>query len=111
MLDVQAEVPQEMDCEASVKITVNDPWSIKGALWSPRFPKAKDVGWWLVLGTEAGELLALKRVCSLFFCCFSRWHHVVYRAVGVGGLVPSCAYFVQFYRRTLTLKRLCTATP
>ena len=30
---------------------------------APRFPKAKDEGWWLVLGeVDSGELLALKRV-------------------------------------------------
>lgn len=27
--------------------------------------RAKDVGWWIVLGTEQGELLALKRVGTL----------------------------------------------
>ncbi|CAM9493706.1 unnamed protein product [Ectocarpus sp. 12 AP-2014] len=36
-----------------------------GSLWSPRFPRAKEVGWWIVLGTEDGELLALKRVGTL----------------------------------------------
>ncbi|CAM9972685.1 unnamed protein product [Hapterophycus canaliculatus] len=35
---------------------------MSGSLWSPRFPRAKEVGWWIVLGTEEGELLALKRV-------------------------------------------------
>lgn len=29
------------------------------------FSRAKDVGWWIVLGTEQGELLALKRVGTL----------------------------------------------
>lgn len=52
------------DCEATVDIVVAQPLSgnIRGNLWSPRFPKAEEVGWWVVLGTEAGELLALKRV-------------------------------------------------
>lgn len=39
-------------------------------LGAPLFPcflhcRAKDVGWWIVLGTEQGELLALKRVGTL----------------------------------------------
>lgn len=30
---------------------------------APHFPKAKDVGWWVVLGEmDSGELLAVKRV-------------------------------------------------
>lgn len=34
-----------------------------GKAHSPRFPKAKDEGWWLVLGeVDSKELLALKRV-------------------------------------------------
>ena len=33
---------------------------------APRFPKAKDAGWWLVLGViDDGELLALKRIGSI----------------------------------------------
>ena len=44
---------------------------------APRFPKAKDEGWWLVLGeVDSGELVALKRLgfvrgstrSSLAFC-------------------------------------------
>ena len=31
-------------------------------VFAPRFHKAKDLGWWLVLGAPDGELLALKRV-------------------------------------------------
>jgi Sec63 Brl domain len=32
----------------------------------PRFPKARELGWWLVLGdTAAGEVLAMKRVGRL----------------------------------------------
>lgn len=32
-------------------------------VYAPRFPKAKDEGWWLVLGeVDSGELLALKRL-------------------------------------------------
>jgi len=31
--------------------------------YTPRFPKPKDEGWWLVLGNvDSGELLALKRL-------------------------------------------------
>ena len=30
---------------------------------APRFPKAKDEGWWLVLGcADSGDLVAMKRV-------------------------------------------------
>ena len=44
--------------------------------YAPKFPKAKDEGWWLVLGeTDSEKLLALKRIrflggrtqCSLAF--------------------------------------------
>ena len=32
-------------------------------MYAPRFPKAKDEGWWLVLGeVDSKELLALKRL-------------------------------------------------
>lgn len=50
------------DCVANVRVTVTGTGGGRGALWSPRFPRAKEVGWWVVLGTENGELLALKRV-------------------------------------------------
>ena len=31
--------------------------------YAPRFPKAKDEGWWVILGeVDSGELLALKRL-------------------------------------------------
>ncbi|CAM9363686.1 unnamed protein product [Sphacelaria rigidula] len=59
------EVGQEADCEATVKVTIANPWNSRGALWTPRFPKAKELSWWLILGTEDGELLALKRVGAL----------------------------------------------
>ena len=33
---------------------------------TPRFPKSKDEGWWLVLGeVDSGELLALKRLGAI----------------------------------------------
>lgn len=44
-----------------------------GSLWSPRFPRAKEVGWWIVLGTEDGELLALKRVSETWGRLCSRF--------------------------------------
>lgn len=65
---LQEEVGQEADCEATVKVTIANPWNSRGALWTPRFPKAKELSWWLILGTEDGELLALKRVRLLALC-------------------------------------------
>ena len=36
---------------------------LDGYAYTPRFPKAKDEGWWIILGeVDTGELLALKRV-------------------------------------------------
>lgn len=33
---------------------------------APRFPKAKDEGWWVLIGeVDSGELLALKRLGSV----------------------------------------------
>ncbi|CAM9759134.1 unnamed protein product [Discosporangium mesarthrocarpum] len=34
----------------------------RGSLWSPRFPKAKELGWWVMVGTDGGLLLAVKKV-------------------------------------------------
>ena len=34
--------------------------------YTPRFPKAKDEGWWVLIGeVDSGELLALKRLGSV----------------------------------------------
>ena len=54
--------------EGTVAIVVAQTVGSRGALWSPRFPRAEEVGWWIVLGTQEGELLALKRVSG----CYSR---------------------------------------
>lgn len=34
-----------------------------GSVYSPRYPKNKDEGWWLVVGgTKTNQLLAIKRI-------------------------------------------------
>lgn len=67
---MRQELVQGGDCEATVRVSVAASHGRRGSLWSPRFPRAKDVGWWVVLGTEEGELLALKRVRDTIFHFF-----------------------------------------
>lgn len=63
-------VSEDGDCEATVVLKSSASSRDKGAnLWCPRFPKATEVGWWLVLGTDAGELLAFKKVSAEFVIC------------------------------------------
>lgn len=54
------------DCEATVRVSVTASHGRRASLWSPKFPRAQHVGWWVVLGTDEGELLALKRVSDTY---------------------------------------------
>lgn len=43
----------------------NHAEELRDKVHAPRYHKPKDYAWWLVLGNQQGELLALKRIGSL----------------------------------------------
>ena len=59
----------EADEDYTLRVSIHRRNASRGGksakLYTPHFHKPKDLGWWLALGAEDGELLALKRIGTL----------------------------------------------